>query len=78
MKAKDIVHEYFRNEFEDTLVIVKLNPLDFTGTEMIVHPDGKIELTDLTFDEDIYEDLKVDNFQKTSPLEFNLYLNKLV
>ena len=78
MKSKDIVHEYYKRIFEDTTVIVKLNPLDFTGTEMIIHPDGKVELTELTFDEDIYDDFEVDEFQKTNPLEFNLYLNKLV
>jgi len=78
MKSKDIVHEYFKNTFDDTLVLIKLNPLDFTGSEMIVHSNGKIEITHLSFDENIYEDLDVDHFKKTSPLEYNLYLNKLV
>jgi hypothetical protein len=78
MKAADIVYEYFKQVFEDTTIIIKLNPHDYSGTEMIIHPDGKLEITHLNFDENIYEDLKIDHFKKTSPLEYNLYLNKLV
>ena len=66
--------QYFKRVFDDYKVLVKVNPLDFTGTELIIHPDGKVEKTDMEFDEDIFEDLAVDEFENCSPLEFNLHL----
>jgi hypothetical protein len=66
--------QYFKRVFEDYKVLVKVNPLDFTGTELIIHPDGKVEKTEMEFDEDIFEDLAVDEFENCSPLEFNLHL----
>ena len=62
--------------FDDYQVLVAVNPIDFTGTELIVHPEDKVEKTDIQFDEDIYEDLEVDEFKESSPLEFQLYLKK--
>lgn len=62
--------------FDDYQVLVAVNPIDFSGTELIIHPDGKVEKTDMQFDEDIAEDLKIDEFQRGSPLEFKLYLEK--
>jgi len=69
--------KYFKRIFDDYQVLVKVNQEDFTGIELIVHPNGKIEKTDLDFDEEIYEDLKEDDFQPCSPIEFNLYLQGL-
>ena len=66
--------QYFKRVFDDYKVLVNVNPLDFTGTELIIHPDGKVEKTDMEFDEDIFEDLAVDEFENCSPLEFNLHL----
>lgn len=66
--------QYFKRVFDDYKVLVKVNPLDFTGTELIIHPDGKVEKTEMEFDEDIFEDLAVDEFENCSPLEFNLHL----
>lgn len=63
---------YFKRVFDDYQVLVKVNPDDFTGTELIVHPDGKIEKTEMEFDEEIFEDLTVDEFVEGSALEFNL------
>jgi hypothetical protein len=68
--------QYFKRIFDDYQVLVKVNPDDFTGTELIIHPDGKIEKTELEFDEEIFEDLSVDEFVSCSPLEFNLHLSK--
>jgi hypothetical protein len=54
-----------------------INPLDFSGTELIIHPDGKIEKTPMTYDEEIYDDLEVDEFKRSSPIEFQLHLKGL-
>ena len=77
MGKKDaIVFKYFKRVFDDYQVLVSVNPIDFSGTELIIHPDGRIEKTDIQFDEDIYEDLEVDEFKESSPLEFQLYMKK--
>ncbi|NVK83262.1 MAG: hypothetical protein HWE21_03015 [Cytophagia bacterium] len=77
MGKKDaIVYKYFKRVFEDYQVLVSVNPIDYSGTELIIHPDGRIEKTDIQFDEDIYEDLEVDEFKESSPLEFQLYMKK--
>jgi len=77
MGKKDaIVYKYFKRVFEDYQVLVAVNPIDFSGTELIVHPGEKVEKTDMQFDEDIYEDLKVDEFNESSALEFQLYMKK--
>jgi hypothetical protein len=77
-KASNIVHQYFKKEFEDTKILVKVNPLQFKGTEISVFSDGNIELRELEFDENIFDDLAVDGFSEVSPMEFNLYLSGLI
>ncbi len=76
-KGSNIVHQYFKRDFDGYKILLKLNPLDFTGTEITRYADGNISLRDLEFDKDILEDLKVDGFAEASPLEFNLYLSGL-
>ncbi len=66
--------DYYKRVYEDYKVLVKVFPSDFAGTELIIHPDGKVERTEMVFDDEIYDDLAVDEFQKCSPMEFNLYL----
>lgn len=73
---QNVVHEYFKKAFEDFTIIVQLNPVNYTGLELTISKDG-IEKRKLEFDEDIYEDLKVDGFEQSSALEFNLYLKGL-
>ncbi|MCS5491659.1 hypothetical protein [Algoriphagus limi] len=73
--AKSIA-QYFKRIFDDYQVLVQVNPDDLTGVELIVHPDGKIEKTEMEFDEEIFEDLAEDEFQSCSPLEFQLLLAK--
>jgi len=73
--AKAISH-YFKRVFDDYQVLVMVNPTDFTGVELIVHPDGTIEKTEMEFDEEVFEDLKVDEFIPCSALEFQLNLAK--
>ena len=66
----NIIHQYFKRVFEDQIILVQV--------ELIVYPDGKVEKTKRKFDEDIFEDLEEDEFEKASALEFNLYLKGLV
>ena len=77
MAKKDAtVYKYFKRVFDDFQVLVALNPIDYSGTELIIHPDGKVEKNDMQYDEDIYDDLEVDEFKESSPLEFQLYMKK--
>lgn len=77
MGKKDaIVYKYFKRVFDDYQVLVAVNPIDFTGIELIIHPGDKVEKTDMQFDVDIYEDLKVDEFEESSPLAFQMYMKK--
>ncbi len=69
--------QYFKRVFDDYQVLVKVNSENFNGTELIIHPDGKVEKTEMDFDEEIFEDLEVDGFVDCSPLEFNLHLTKV-
>ncbi len=68
--------QYFKRIFDDYQVLVMINPQDFTGIELIVHPNGRIEKTDITADEEIFEDLEADEFKPCSALEFQLLLAK--
>lgn len=70
----DIIYKYFKRVFDDYTVLVQVNPDSFRGIELIIHPNGKVEKTKMEFDEAIYEDLTEDEFKKSNPLEFNLYL----
>lgn len=71
-----ILFQYFKRVFDDYQVLVQVNPNDYTGIELIIHPDGKVEKTIMEFDEEIFEDLEVDEFKSCSPLEFQLQLSK--
>lgn len=75
---QNIVHEYYKRQFDDFTIIVQVNPVSLRGTELTIHKNGEIEKRKLEFDEDIFDDLKEDNFEKSSALEFNLYLKGLV
>lgn len=67
---------YFKRVFDDYQVLVQVNPDSYTGIELIVHPDGKIEKTEMEFDEEIFDDLAEDDFIHCNVLEFQLYLAK--
>ncbi len=71
-----VISQYFKQVFEDYQVLVRVNPEDFTGTELIVHPGGEVEKTEMEFDEEIFEDLEVDGFMPCGALEFQLQLAK--
>ena len=77
-KDSNIVHQYFRKEFDGMIILVKVNPILWKGTELTLLSSGKVERRELDFGEDILEDLKVDGFEEASAMEFNLYLSGLV
>lgn len=76
-KSQNIVHQYFKKQLEGTQILVKVNPILYTGTEITIDSEGKVEIQDMEFDEEIFNDLNVDGFENCSPLEFNLYLSGL-
>jgi hypothetical protein len=76
-KDSNIVHQYFRKEFEDSTVLVRVNPIQFKGIEITLHKNGDPQMRELEFDEGILEDLKIDGFAEANPLEFNLYWSGL-
>ncbi len=75
---KNIVHQYFKKELEGTKILIKVDPLHFTGTELTIVGKREIEVRDLEFDEHIFEDLSADGFQEVNAMEFNLYLSGLI
>ncbi len=75
-KENNIVHQYFKKEAKGAKILVKVNPIHLKGSEITVENDG-IQIRDLEFDEEIFEDLKADGFSEVNALEFNLYLSGL-
>jgi hypothetical protein len=71
---RDVVHLYFKRNFEDHQIMVRVNPIDWSGEEITVYEDGEMYHRKMQFDEDIQQDLEVDDFLPSSALEFNLYL----
>jgi hypothetical protein len=76
-KGSNIVHRYFKKKFEEATVLVKVNPVFFKGLEIVLLKNGEVEMRELTFDEEIWDDLKADGFEEASALEFNLYYTGL-
>jgi len=76
-KDKNIVHQYFKKEIEGGKILVKVNPIHLTGTELIVYDSGELSSRDLEFDEQIFEDLQHDGFIEVNALEFNIYFSGL-
>ncbi len=71
------IHEYFKKELVDFKILVRVAPESLEGLELIVSKEGQMQKTKRKFDEEIFEDLAEDEFEKCSPLEFNLYLKGL-
>ncbi|HEY3430427.1 MAG TPA: hypothetical protein VGK39_07105 [Cyclobacteriaceae bacterium] len=76
-KSQNIVHQYFKKKLDDLQILVRVNPIQFKGTEITIPNEGELTIRELEFDEEIFEDLKADGFEECSPLEFNLYLSGL-
>ena len=77
-KGSNIVHQYFRKEIGDSVILVRLNPVQFRISEITLNKNEPPNLRELEGDEEIIEDLKADGFTESSPLEFNLYLSGLL
>lgn len=69
-----MVYEYFKKDFENFKILIQLNPVDFRILELTIDANNAVVKREIQADEDIYEDLKEDEFIKSSPLEFNLHL----
>jgi hypothetical protein len=76
-KGSNIVHQYFKKDFEEFTILVRVNPYQFKGTEITLHKTGEPEIREMEFDENILDDLKADGFSEASALEFNLYYSGL-
>ena len=72
-KSQNIVHQYFKKEFEEGKILVKVDPIQYKGSEITIPKEGEMELRNMKFDEQIFDDLKADGFEACSPLEYNLY-----
>ena len=70
------ISQYFKRIFDDYQVLVCIHPEDYTWIELILHPDGHVEKTNIVVDEEIFEDLEADEFKACSALEFQLLLAK--
>jgi hypothetical protein len=77
-KSNNIVHQYYKKDFGDMKILVRVNPILLKGTEITLLSNGTKELRELEFDENIEDDLKIDGFKTASALEFNLHLMGLV
>ncbi|HHL53428.1 MAG TPA: hypothetical protein ENJ39_08630 [Flammeovirgaceae bacterium] len=69
-----IIYRYFKKELPEGLILVRINPVNLEGLELLVSKEGALQQTARQFDQDIYDDLEYDEFAKGSALEFNLYL----
>jgi len=76
-KESNIVHRYFKKKLAEATILVKVNPILFKGVEIILSASGESQTRELSFDEDIWEDLKADGFDEASALKFNLYYSGL-
>lgn len=76
----NVVFDYFEMQEGNMKIIVQLNPMDFSGQEIILleeKGEQKLKHRHMQYDESIYEDFKADGFKRGSPIEFNLLLSKI-
>ncbi|MCX8490453.1 MAG: hypothetical protein ORN54_05240 [Cyclobacteriaceae bacterium] len=76
-KNSNIVHQYFKKEENGAKIIVRVNPIHWTGAELTITEIGA-DLRELELDSDVLEDLKLDGFEEVNAIEFNLYLAGLL
>ena len=76
-KDSNIVHQYFKKELDDCMLLIRVNPVRLKAAEITVYKDQEPELREIDVDAEIFEDLKIDGFTEASPMEFNLYLSGL-
>ena len=75
-KDSNIVHQYFRKESGETMILVKVNPIQYTAAEITVSATGT-ELREFELDEEFESELAANGYQPAGPMEFNLYLSGL-
>ncbi len=76
-KNSNIVHQYFRKEENGTKIIVRVNPIHWTGAELTI-TDAGAEMREVELDSEVIDDLKIDGFKEVNAIEFNLYLAGLL
>lgn len=76
MAKREIVHNYFRKDFGEMIILVQVNPITYQGMELTITRQGTSKRK-LNFDEAIEDDLAADGFTPSGALEFNLYLKGL-
>ena len=75
-KDSNIVHQYFRNESGETMILVKVNPIQYMA-EITVSATGEKELREFELDEEVEKELEANGYQPAGPMEFNLYFSGL-
>lgn len=75
-KDSNIVHQYFRKESGESLILVKVNPIQYTAAEITISPTGT-ELLEYELDEEFEKELTANGYHPAGPMEFNLYLSGL-
>ncbi|MCA6381666.1 MAG: hypothetical protein IM574_09770 [Cytophagales bacterium] len=76
-KNSNIVHQYFRKEENGTKIIVRVNPIHWTGAELTI-TDAGAEMREVELDSEVIDDLKIYGFKEVNAIEFNLYLAGLL
>ena len=76
--SKNVVHFYFKKEHQGEKILVKLNPVHLTGTELRISGDRVTEKRDLEFSEDAEAGMMSEGFEPANAMEFNLYLSGLL
>lgn len=68
------MYEYFRKVLDEGMILVRINPTNFAGLELIISKDKHVLQTARSFDDSIYDEMAADDFEDGSAMEFNLYL----
>lgn len=69
------LYQYFKKEIDSNKILVRINPSTMDGLELLISNSGEIIKNTREFDSSIYDDLDLDEFSESSPIEFNLYLS---
>jgi hypothetical protein len=76
-KKSNIVHQYFKKEFEDHTVIIQFDPIRYAGAQLRIATNGDMELEEMEFEAGLPDQLKCDGYRESSPFEFHILINGL-
>ena len=76
-KDSNIVHVYFRKDSGKTLNLVRVNPIQFTASEITITSGGEPDYREFEIDEEFERELTANGYLPSGPLEFNMYLSGL-